>query len=170
MSEDNHSHYRLDPSDRLNGLGQRRKRPKKVIEWTESHMVQECVRGVRELDVGEGGGGDAAWFPSSERAAAGGSGGGAGGEKSVFMIFSVFFLFWSGCFKASSLLVLTWFFFFISIFILTPGVKPPPSGVLSISADSTLFFFSLMDYSLISILLLFFSVSQCVVVVMNTSV
>ncbi|XP_030579043.1 ankyrin-2-like [Archocentrus centrarchus] len=29
MSEDNHSHYRLDPSDRLNGLGQRRKRPKK---------------------------------------------------------------------------------------------------------------------------------------------
>ncbi|XP_029382688.1 ankyrin-2b isoform X1 [Echeneis naucrates] len=29
MSEDNHSHYRLDPSDRLSGLGQRRKRPKK---------------------------------------------------------------------------------------------------------------------------------------------
>ncbi|XP_077961942.1 ankyrin-2b isoform X11 [Gasterosteus aculeatus] len=29
MSDDNHSHYRLDPSDRLNGLGQRRKRPKK---------------------------------------------------------------------------------------------------------------------------------------------
>ncbi|XP_069374495.1 ankyrin-2b isoform X7 [Paralichthys olivaceus] len=29
MSEDNHSHYRLDPNDRLNGLGQRRKRPKK---------------------------------------------------------------------------------------------------------------------------------------------
>ncbi|XP_026186409.1 ankyrin-2b isoform X7 [Mastacembelus armatus] len=29
MSEDNHSHYRLDPSDRLNGLGQRKKRPKK---------------------------------------------------------------------------------------------------------------------------------------------
>lgn len=32
MSEDNHSHYRLDPSDRLNGLGQRRKKPKKVEE------------------------------------------------------------------------------------------------------------------------------------------
>lgn len=30
MSEDNHSHYRLDPSDRLSGLGQRKKRPKKV--------------------------------------------------------------------------------------------------------------------------------------------
>ncbi|KAG7498075.1 ankyrin-2 isoform X17 [Solea senegalensis] len=29
MSEDSHSHYRLDPSDRLNGLGQRRRRPKK---------------------------------------------------------------------------------------------------------------------------------------------
>ncbi|XP_068612264.1 ankyrin-3-like [Brachionichthys hirsutus] len=29
MSEDSHAHYRLDPSDRLNGLGQRRKRPKK---------------------------------------------------------------------------------------------------------------------------------------------
>ncbi|KAI9545805.1 hypothetical protein NQZ68_033937 [Dissostichus eleginoides] len=29
MSEDNPPHYRLDPSDRLNGLGGRRKRPKK---------------------------------------------------------------------------------------------------------------------------------------------
>lgn len=38
MSEDNHS-YRLDPSDRINGLGQRRKRPKKVSGWTGFHMV-----------------------------------------------------------------------------------------------------------------------------------
>lgn len=43
MSEDNHSHYRLDPSDRLNGLGQRRKRPKKVYEEMERHMVPVCV-------------------------------------------------------------------------------------------------------------------------------
>ncbi|KAK1890066.1 Transcription elongation regulator 1 [Dissostichus eleginoides] len=32
MSEDNPPHYRLDPSDRLNGLGGRRKRPKKVTD------------------------------------------------------------------------------------------------------------------------------------------
>ncbi|CAB1452661.1 unnamed protein product [Pleuronectes platessa] len=35
MSEDNHSHYRLDPNDRLNGLGQRRKRPKKMMQGVQ---------------------------------------------------------------------------------------------------------------------------------------
>lgn len=53
MSEDNHSHYRLDPSDRLNGLGQRKKRPKKVkVE------VPMGLRGKQEEQVEQVGGGD----------------------------------------------------------------------------------------------------------------
>lgn len=58
MSEDNHSHYRLDPSDRLSGLGQRKKRPKKVK-----------VKGLRE----RGGYGEAA--PSRRSEGRGGAGG-----------------------------------------------------------------------------------------------
>lgn len=51
MSEDNHSHYRLDPSDRLNGLGQRKKRPKKVkVE------VPMGLRGKQEEQVEQVGG------------------------------------------------------------------------------------------------------------------
>lgn len=64
MSEDNHSHYRLDPSDRLSGLGQRKKRPKKVK-----------VKGLRE----HGGYGEAArLLPAGEQEVGGGGAGGAG--------------------------------------------------------------------------------------------
>ncbi|XP_076744906.1 uncharacterized protein LOC143420650 [Maylandia zebra] len=62
MSEDSHSHYRLDPSDRLNGLGQRRKRPKKARDalqtvdrhdhitrtWCESDLIFQST--LRDLN------------------------------------------------------------------------------------------------------------------------
>uniref|UniRef100_A0AAV2KTW3 Uncharacterized protein n=1 Tax=Knipowitschia caucasica TaxID=637954 RepID=A0AAV2KTW3_KNICA len=40
MNEEGHSHFRLDPSDRLNGLGQRRKRPKKVLGF---HLLRQTM-------------------------------------------------------------------------------------------------------------------------------
>lgn len=54
MSEDNHSHYRLDPSDRLSGLGQRKKRPKKVKVKALRERGGYCL-----LPAGGGGAGGA---------------------------------------------------------------------------------------------------------------
>lgn len=56
MSEDNHSHYRLDPSDRLSGLGQRKKRPKKVKVKALRELWGGCLAAPSRRSGGGAGG------------------------------------------------------------------------------------------------------------------